>query len=87
MQAAIKRHATVQAGHRIEITTPELPEGARVKIIILQEEAPPSVAPAGASDTQGVWDYIQSLTPVQRTPEEWAEVEREFHEERSSWDF
>jgi hypothetical protein len=33
-----------------------------------------------------VWDFVQSLTPVPRTPEEWAQIEREFQEARDAWD-
>ncbi len=33
-----------------------------------------------------VIEFLDSLTPVQRTSEEWAQVEREFQEERNSWE-
>ena len=86
MQAAIKLTARVQAGHRVEFTAPELIEGEEVEIFVaLPGHHIP--APLGEGKTQGVWDLIQSLTPVQRTSEEWAEIEREFQEERASWDF
>ena len=86
MQGAIKLATRVLAGKRIEFTAPELTEGEEVEIFVaLPERLVP--APAREDETQGVWDFIQSLTPVQRTPEEWAQAEREFHEERDSWDF
>ena len=34
MQATITRNATVQTGHRIELITPELPEGTEVQITV-----------------------------------------------------
>ncbi len=86
MQAAIKLTARVLPGKRIEFTAPELPEGEEVEIFVALPERHID-APVGEGKTQGVWDFIQSLTPVQRTPEEWAEVEREFQQERDSWDF
>jgi len=85
MQAALKLEAAVLPGKRIEFSAPELPESGEVElIVVLPEDTTP--APTGAGKIQDVWDYIQSLPPVQRTPEEWAEVEREFREERNAWD-
>ena len=37
--------------------------------------------------TKDVIEFLDSITPVMRSPEEWAEVEREFQWERDSWDF
>src|SRR5262249_21999721 len=34
MQAALKLHTTVLPGHRIEVATPDLPEGAAVELVI-----------------------------------------------------
>ena len=85
MQSALKLRTTILPGHRIEVTAPELPESGEVELIIVLPE-PVLPAPTGQDKTQGVWDYIQSLPPVQRTPEEWAEVERELREDRDSWD-
>jgi hypothetical protein len=85
MQAALRLKTTVLPGKRIEFVAPELPESGEVElIVILPEDTIPALT--GTGKTQGVWDYIQSLPPVQRTPEEWAEVEREFQEERNSWE-
>jgi hypothetical protein len=85
MQAALKLNTTVLPGHRIEITAPELPEGTNVELIVLPDLPASSSAPARSF--KDVIEFLDSLTPVQRTPEEWAEVEREFQEERASWDF
>ena len=32
------------------------------------------------------WDYLQSLPPLKRSPEEWAEIERELREEKDAWE-
>jgi hypothetical protein len=85
MQATLKLKTRVLPGHRVEFASPELPEGAEVEIFVALPEETPAV-PAEQEQTQGVWDYIQSLPAVQRTPEEWAQIEREFQEERNSWD-
>ncbi|HZO89524.1 MAG TPA: hypothetical protein VFB38_14445 [Chthonomonadaceae bacterium] len=70
-------------GKRIEITSPELPEDSEVELIIMLPE------PAGepARTFPDVIAFLDSLTPIQRTSQEWAEVEREFRQERDSWDF
>jgi hypothetical protein len=81
MQTALKLKTRVLPGRRIEVTAPELPENADVELIVL--------LPAGGEaprQFKDVGEFLDSLTPVQRTPEEWAEVEREFREERDSWE-
>jgi len=86
MRSSIKLTTRVLPGGRIEFAAPELREGQDVEVYVaLPENRIPE--PVEDRDTQGVWDYIRSLTPVQRTPEEWAELDREFQEERNSWDF
>ncbi len=85
MQAAFKVKTTVLPGHRVEFTARELPENSEVELIVMLPESA-GQASTGADGTLGVWDYIKSLPPVQRTPEEWAAVEREFRQDRDSWD-
>jgi hypothetical protein len=85
MQAALKLKTRVLPGHRVEFASPELPEGAEVEIFVaLPENA------AQAADTSKIFasalDYLDSLPPIHRTPEEWEQIEREFQEERNSWD-
>lgn len=86
MQSALKLRTTILPGHRIEITAPELPESEEVEIIVVLPEpaAPLLEKPRQFKD---VMEFLNSLTPVQRTPEEWAEVERQIQEEKNSWDF
>ena len=83
MQTALKMRTRVLPGKRIEVTAPELIENTDVDLFVV---LPESAETANGAEQQGVWDYIQSLPAVQRTPEEWAEIEREFREERESWD-
>lgn len=42
MQAALRLETTVLPGHRLEITAPELPEGARVEVIVVLPAQPAS---------------------------------------------
>ena len=85
MRAPIRLTTRVLPGKRIELTAPELLEGEEVDVLVALPRGfiPP---PMQSGDTQGVWDYIQSLTPVHHTPKEWEELDREFRAERDSWD-
>ena len=78
MQAAIRTHAKVLPGNRLEITSPELPEGQTVEVIVLIDRA--------AKPRQGVLEFLDSLPPGPRSYPTWEELERAFQEERNSWD-
>ena len=80
-QTAIRLTTRVLPGKRIQVTAPELAEGEDVELIVLRPEGA-----AAPEEPQGVLDWLQSLPPMQRTTEEWAEIERAFQEERGSWD-
>lgn len=82
MQAALKVRTTVLPGNRIEVADGALPVGDTVGVIIM-----PRRSEENGSDlaTVGALDYVRSLTPVQRTAEEWAAIERELEDERDSW--
>ena len=41
MESALRLSATVQAGHRIEVTAPELPEGSHVELIVTDPSTEP----------------------------------------------
>lgn len=84
MQAALKLNTTVLPGHRIEITATELFEGETVELIVLRSEDVPTVQKP--HQFASALDYLNSLTPVPRTLEEWAAVEREIQEEKNAWD-
>jgi hypothetical protein len=83
MQAALKLTTRVLPGNRVEFTSPELVEGEDVELIVLRPVDAASIQ--SPSKFKNVLEYLNSLTPVERTPEQWAEVEREFREERNSW--
>jgi hypothetical protein len=84
VQTAIRMKTRVLPGKRIEVTAPELPDEGDVELVIYLPETVPAPQETPRKFAN-VMEYIESLTPIQRTPEEWKEVEREFHEERNSW--
>ena len=86
MHSALKLRTPILPGHRIEITAPELPESEEVEVIVVLPE-PASPLLEKPRQFKDVMEFLNSLTPVQRTPEEWAEVERQIQEEKNSWDF
>jgi hypothetical protein len=79
MQAALRLEATVLPGHRLEITAPELPEGAKVEVIVVLPQQP---APRFAS----ALDFLESLPPGPRAFKTWEEYEKHLQEERNSWE-
>ncbi len=71
----------VLPGKRIEITAPELSEGQNVEVTIRMHAAQPVASPK-----PGLLDFLNSLAPSKRTPQEWEEFDREFQRERDAWD-
>ena len=83
MVVALRRTATVLPGSRIEVTTPELPEGSVVELIVLRD---PLSAPSAPANSPSVLDYIESLPKDRHTSAEWDAIRHELTEERLSWD-
>jgi hypothetical protein len=79
MQSALRVHTPVLPGHRIELCSPQLPEGDTVEVIVVLPE------PAGTGRRSAV-DLLRSLPPGPRSAKTWDELERAFQEERNSWD-
>jgi hypothetical protein len=79
MRTALPVETTVLPGHRLEISAPELPEGARVEVIIALPEKPqPQFASA--------LEFLESLPPGPRSFPTWEEYERHLREEKDSWE-
>jgi hypothetical protein len=78
MSATVRMTTTVLPGHKIEIISPDLPVGGTVEVTVT---VPTSPAPGG----KGILDFINS-SPFRKTPEEWEQFEKDFQEERNSWD-
>jgi hypothetical protein len=79
MQAALKLETTVLPGHRLEISDPQLPEGARVEVIVVL----PEKRQAGFASAL---DFLESLPAGPRAFKTWEEYEQHLKEERDSWD-
>lgn len=79
MAKPVKIRTTVLPGHRIEVVDLELAEGETVDLTIEPAIGPEDQRPS-------VWEVLQSLPDPHHTPEEWEEIERQFQEERNSWD-
>ena len=81
MQAALKLNTMILPGHRIEITAPELPESTSVELIVIPDQS--AALPKVANPFKDVVEFLDSLTPVRRTPEQWADIERDLQDERA----
>ena len=79
MQAVFCTETTVLPGQRIEISSPELPEGTRVQVIIVWP--PPSPSRFGSA-----LEFLDSLPPGPRAFPTWEEYERHLEEERDAWE-
>lgn len=81
MSATVRMTTTVLPGHKIEITAPELPVGGTVEVTVM---VPTPTPPAPGE--KGVLDFLNSLKLKPKTAEEWEQFERDFQEEKNSWD-
>jgi hypothetical protein len=79
MQTALRLEATVLPGHRLEVSSPELPEGAKVEVIVVLPDKPqPQFGSA--------LEFLQSLPPGPRAFKTWEEYERHLKEEKDAWE-
>ena len=78
MQAALRLETTVLPGHRLEMA-PELPEGAKVEVIVVLPETP---EPRFGS----ALEFLESLPPGPRAFKTWEEYERFLQEEKNAWE-
>lgn len=79
MRTVLQMEATVLPGRRLEISVPELPEGANVEVIIvLAEKSQLRFASA--------LEFLESLPPGPRALPTWEEYEQHLREEKEAWD-
>jgi len=89
--SALRLETTVLPGHRLELTAPELPEGAKVEVIVvLPETAAPRrlsmleiVGPADGRFGSAL-EFLESLPAGPRAFPTWEEYERFLREEKDS---
>jgi hypothetical protein len=79
MAKALRVQTTVLPGNRVEVAVPGLAVGARIEVILLEDEPP-------TARRRSILEFLDSLPPRQRSPQEWADIERQFQEERDAWD-
>ena len=81
MQAALRLETTVLPGHRLEVSVPELPEGAWVEVIVVLPQQP---APRRLS----MVEFLETLPPgpSPRCFPRWEEYERHLQEEKDAWE-
>ncbi len=79
MQTVLRMQTTVLPGHRLEISAPELPEGAKVEVIVILPETP---QPHRIS----VFEFLESLPPGPRAFPTWEEYEKFLQEEKDAWE-
>jgi hypothetical protein len=81
MNAAYHMTTIVLPGRKIEVPTPELPEGESVDVVVIPKSAAQASPKAGLS----IFDIIAGLKGHRlfQSPEE---VDRYINEERDSWD-
>jgi hypothetical protein len=74
---ALRLATTILPGKRIEIETPELPEGVVAEVIVLvpDEQAP----------TTSMLDFLESLPPGPRLFATPREADAHVQEERNAW--
>jgi hypothetical protein len=79
MQNTLHLETTVLPGHRLEICDPELPDGARVKVIVVlpQEPEPRRISMA---------EFLESLPAGPRAFPTWEEYERHLQAEKDAWE-
>jgi hypothetical protein len=79
MQTALRMEATILPGHRLEISDPDLPEGAKVQVFVVLPEKP-------ARARRSMLEFLASL-PAEpllfKTPQD---ADRYVQEERDSWE-
>lgn len=82
MLSALKLKTKVLSGGRIEVSAPELVEGEGVELIVLRPEATAALLPISLKQPtySKAGDYLASLPPIYRTPDEGVIIERELRE-------
>lgn len=79
MQKALRLETTVLPGHRLEISAPELPEGAKVEVIVVLPEKP-------QPPRMSMLEFVESLPPGPRAFPTWEEYEKFLQEEKDAWE-
>lgn len=79
MQSTLRLETTVLPGHRLEVHSPDLPEGATVEVIVVLPKR-------AALAFDSALDFLESLPPGPRAFPTWEEYDRHLREERDAWE-
>jgi hypothetical protein len=79
MPTTLHLEATILPGHRLEISDPKLPDGAKVAVTVL---LPESSKPPRTS----MLEFLASLPPGPRAFPTWEAYEQHLREEKDAWD-
>jgi hypothetical protein len=81
MQAALRIQTTVLPGHRLEINAPDLPEGAKVDVVVVLSQKP-------SLPRTTMLELLETLPsgPSPRGFPTWEEYERHLQEEKDAWE-
>jgi hypothetical protein len=71
---------TVLPGHRVEVSSPQLPEGVKVEVFVVVPDEEPLRKFASALD------FLETLPPGPRAFDTWEEYEKFLQEEKDSWE-
>jgi len=76
---AARIETTVLPGHRLEISVPEMPVGAKVEVIVVLPETPPA-------RRMSMLEFLETLPPGPRAFPTWEEYEQHLREEKDAWE-
>jgi hypothetical protein len=79
MQTALRLETTILPGHRLEVCTPELPEGVKVEVIVVMPHAP-------SRPRMSMLEFLETLPPGPRAFKTWEEYEQHLREEKDAWE-
>lgn len=79
METAIRIRTSVLPGHRVEIVSPQLPEGTAVEVIVLLPDP---------AERTSLYEWLAAGSPASkpRSADSWEQYDQLIQEERSQWD-
>ena len=86
MQTALRLDATVLPGHRLDVTSPDLPEGARVELIVMLPESDTAYRAAHGRRYVPMLELTQAQPMGPRSAATWEALDRSLQAERDAWD-
>jgi GrpB-like predicted nucleotidyltransferase (UPF0157 family) len=76
MAHVIRTHTTVLPGQRIEVSTPDIPAGSPVEVVVTSR----------AEGKRRILEFLDALPPGPHSASTWEELERGLAADRDAWD-